>query len=79
MALRLEVEAAAEPFYPTAGVYEALLTGEEGVTLTAHLDFQLLLGGAGKEGVAAGAGDASVMEELWMDLCLHVMPFRKGA
>src|SRR6202162_1006031 len=47
----------AEAFHPAGRVHELLLAGEEGMTVAADLDAQLLLRGVGRPGHAAGAVD----------------------
>ena len=56
------VEAAVEPFDAALGVYDALFAGVEGVALAAYFDAEGGFGGAGLEGVAAGAGHGGVVE-----------------
>ena len=48
----------------------ALTTSEERMALGANINSQLLLGGAGSEGVAATTNYLCFME-FWMDTCLH--------
>src|SRR2546430_5571718 len=52
------------------GVDQLLLAGEEGVALRADLEAQLLAGGAGGPGLAAGAVDRNVLI-FRMNLWLH--------
>ena len=44
-----------EAFYSTGRINYLLFTGEEGMAFAAQLHSELLLGGAGSEGVATGA------------------------
>ena len=53
-----------------AGIYHLLLAGEEGMALAADINPQLLLGGAGGEGLAAHAAD-NALAVLGMNLFLH--------
>src|SRR3954465_3278462 len=64
------LETTLEALDPTAGIHELLLARIERVALRADLDVQLLLGGARRELVPAGAGDVSE-DVLGMNLCLH--------
>ena len=54
--------ALAEALDAAGRVDQLLLAGEEGVALAADLDPQLLLGGAGRPGLAAGAVDQDLVE-----------------
>src|SRR5690349_16680130 len=62
--------ALAEPLHAAGRVDQLLLTGEEGVALAADLDPQLLLGGTGRPGLAAGAVDQDLVQ-LGVDRGLH--------
>src|SRR5262249_29172066 len=62
--------ALAEPFHAAGRVDQLLLAGEEGVALAADLDPQLLLGGTGRPGLAAGAVDQDLVQ-LGVDAGLH--------
>ena len=53
-----------------AGVNQLLLAGKERVALGADFNAQLLLGGAGHEGIAAHAGDGRLLI-LRVDAFLH--------
>ena len=53
--------ALAEALDAAGRVHELLLAGEEGVALAADLDAQLLLRGAGRPGLAAGAVDQDLV------------------
>src|SRR5262249_48116762 len=62
--------ALAEPLDSAGRVDQLLLSGEEGMALAADLDPQLLLGGAGGPGLAAGAVDQDLVQ-LGVDRGLH--------
>ena len=62
-----------EALHPASRVHDAVLAGEERMTPAAYLDVQMRLGGAGLEGVAAGADDGRFYV-LWMDIRLHGRP-----
>lgn len=52
--LFLQTVALFEAIDPSAAVYQLLSTGKERMALAADFDLELALGGAGKEGLAAG-------------------------
>ncbi len=66
----LQVVPTPHPFDASLGVDHPLLTGIEGVALTAHFYSQRGLGCAGLEGVATGAGHCGV-KKLGMDFWFH--------
>ena len=59
-----------ELVYATGGVDELALTGVEGMTLGAHLDADVLLGGTGLDHIAAGTGDLAI-HIIGMDALFH--------
>jgi hypothetical protein len=62
---------AAEAFYAAGGIHEFLLAGKEGVAGGADFYADVaLMGGAGDEGVAAGAMDAD-FAVMGMNGCFH--------
>jgi hypothetical protein len=60
-----------ELLHPLCGVYDAPLSGEEGVTLAAKLYLEHRLGRTDSEAVAAGAGDLR-FHVFRMDILLHL-------
>jgi hypothetical protein len=58
--LALDIIAPFEALYSTGGINDSLLAGEERVTFTAKLYFQLLLGRPGLKPVSAGADDLCI-------------------
>ena len=56
----------------TAGVYQLLLTREEGVALGANVNDDVLLGGAGLNDIAAGTADRGLLV-VGMDALFHVV------
>jgi hypothetical protein len=69
----LKAVAFEEALHAASRVHDAVLAGEEGMTVTAHLYVQARLGGAGLEGVAAGA-DNGRFYIFRMDIRLHGRP-----
>ena len=72
--VRLSVDAVTllEAVYTSAGVYQLLLTREEGVALGANVNDDILLGGAGLNDIAAGTADRGLLV-LGMDALFHVV------
>jgi len=54
-----------------------MLTGEEWVAFGADLDLDFFQSRAGDEGVAAGAGDGTVVKILGMDALFHREDFTR--
>ena len=68
----LQIESLVEPINTSTGVNQLLLAGIERVALGADFNTDLLLGGAGGEGVAASATDGGLLV-LRMDAFFHVV------
>ena len=68
----LQTVALLEAIYSSAAVNQLLPTGKERVALAADFDLQLALGGAGKEGLAAGTTDNRFAVRR-MNIFLHVL------
>ena len=68
----LQAELLIEAVNASAGVNQLLLAGIERVALGADFNTDLLLGGAGGEGVAASATDGGLLV-LRMDAFFHVV------
>lgn len=56
-----------EALNPTLNIHESHFTGKEGVTSRTDVDFDICLGGAGNKGIAATAGDSTVIMPDWVD------------
>ena len=69
----LKAVALEEALHAASRVHDTVLAGEEGMTAAAHLHVQARLGGAGLEGVAAGA-DNGRFYIFRMDIRLHGRP-----
>ena len=68
----LHTVALLEAIYSSAAVYQLLSAGEERMALAADFDLELTLGGAGNEGLSAGAAyDCFAIRR--MDIFLHVL------
>ena len=68
----LQTKSLVEPINASTGVNQLLLAGIERVALGADFNTDLLLGGAGGEGVAASATDGGLLV-LRMDAFFHVV------
>ena len=68
----LQIESLVETVNTSTGVNQLLLAGIERVALGADFNTDLLLGGAGGEGVAASATDGGLLV-LRMDAFFHVV------
>ena len=66
----LHTVALLEAIYSSAAVYQLLSAGEERMALAADFDLELTLGGAGNEGLSAGAADCT-LNVLRMNSVLH--------
>ena len=66
----LQAELLVEAADTSAGIHHLLLTGVEGVTLRAHFNTDVLLGGTSLDHVAAGAPDGGLLI-VGMNSCLH--------
>ena len=71
-ALLIQIETLLEAINTSAGVYQLLLTREEGVALGANVNDDILLGGAGLNDIAAGTADRGLLV-LGMDALFHVV------
>jgi hypothetical protein len=71
--LLLKAVALEEALHAARRVHDAVFAGEEGMTVAAYLDVQTRLGGAGLEGVPAGADDGRFYV-FWMDVRFHGRP-----
>jgi len=69
--LLVQTELLVEAADTTTGVHHLLLAGEEGVTLGANFDADILLGGASLDHVTAGAPDGG-LSVIGMDTFLHL-------
>ena len=73
----LHTVALLEAIYSSAAVYQLLSAGEERMALAADFDLELTLGGAGNEGLSAGAAyDCFAIRR--MDIFLHVLSPNKS-
>ena len=71
-ALLIQIETLLEAINTSAGVYQLLLTREEGVALGANVNDDVLLGGAGLNDIAAGTADRGLLV-VGMDALFHVV------
>ena len=69
---QLHAVALLEAINASAGVYQLLLTREEGVALGANVNDDVLLGGAGLNDIAAGTADRGLLV-VGMDALFHVV------
>ena len=86
-ALLIQIETLLEAINTSAGVYQLLLTREEGVALGANVNDDILLGGAGLNDIAAGTADRGLLVlgmmpcfmlfHLFPRICLHISNSRK--
>ena len=85
-ALLIQIETLLEAINTSAGVYQLLLTREEGVALGANVNDDILLGGAGLNDIAAGTADRGLYSgwmpcfmlfHLFPRICLHISNSRK--
>ena len=70
--LLVQTELLVELGHASAGIYQLLLTREEGVALGANVNDDVLLGGAGLNDIAAGTADRGLLV-LGMDALFHVV------
>ena len=70
--LLVQIETLLEAINTSAGVYQLLLTREEGVALGANVNDDVLLGGAGLNDIAAGTADRGLLV-VGMDALFHVV------
>jgi hypothetical protein len=70
--LLIQIETLLEAINTSAGVYQLLLTREEGVALGANVNDDILLSGAGLNDIAAGTADRGLLV-LGMDALFHVV------
>ena len=70
--LLVQIETLLEAINTSAGVYQLLLTREEGVALGANVNDDILLGGAGLNDIAAGTADRGLLV-VGMDALFHVV------
>ena len=68
----LQTELLVEAADTSAGIHHLLLTGVEGVTLRAHFNTDVLLGGTSLDHVAAGAPDGGLLI-IRVEAFLHCM------
>ena len=69
-ALLIQIETLLEAINTSAGVYQLLLTREEGVALGTNFHTDILLGGAGRIDSTASAADGGLLI-IRMDSFLH--------
>ena len=67
----LDTVAPLHSLHAPLGIHNALLSSEEGVAITAHLNPKLRFSGTGGKGMATGAGHLRIRIILGMNLSLH--------
>ncbi len=72
LTLLVEIKTLLEAINTSAGVYQLLLTGEERVTLRANVYYDVLLGGASLDDIAASTTNSCLLI-IWVDTLLHVV------
>jgi len=71
--LTFQLVASLKPLYLPGGIYHPMLSGEKGVTLTAHLNLQYLLGGASSKSIATSTNYLGISIILRVNLVLHTL------
>ena len=66
-----------KPFHPTGSIDDTTLPGKEGMTLTAYLNLQYLLGRPGSEGITTSTDYLGVFIILRVNLVRHTTGQRK--
>ncbi len=70
--LLVQIETLLKAINTSAGIYQLLLTGEERVTLRANVNYDILLGRASLDDIAASATNGRLLI-VGMDSLLHVV------
>ncbi len=70
--LLVQIETLLKAINTSAGIYQLLLTGEERVTLRANVNYDILLGRASFDDIAASATNGRLLI-VGMDSLLHVV------